>query len=177
LVNSGAIKFAGGTGKNLGDYMNDLKAGAKDKASDAMHGIKDKSQQALEATGNAAKGAGNWFKDKIGDIMDWADKPKELLNKILENMGVNFDFLKKGSVPGEYMGAMFGKLKKGAVDLIKSWFEEAAGGEGDAGWLLKHDIWQKFGAYTGGLGFNGGQHYGVDFGMTPGTPVKAVAGG
>src|SRR5699024_9350129 len=47
LVNSGAIKFAGGTGKNLGDYMNDLKAGAKDKASDAMHGIKDKSQQAL----------------------------------------------------------------------------------------------------------------------------------
>lgn len=177
LVNSGAVKFASGTGKNLGDYMNDLKAGAKDKASDAMHGIKDKSQQALEATGNAAKGAGNWFKDKIGDIMDWADKPKELLNKILENMGVNFDFLKKGSVPGEYMGAMFNKLKKGAVDLIKSWFEEAAGGDGDAGWLLKHDIWQKFGAYTGGLGFNGGQHYGVDFGMTPGTPVKAVAGG
>ena len=177
LVNSGAVKFAGGTGKNLGDYMNDLKAGAKDKASDAMHGIKDKSQKALEATGSAAKGAGNWFKDKIGDIMDWAEKPKQLLNKILENMGVNFDFLKKGSVPGEYMGAMFNKLKKGAVDLIKSWFEEASGGEGDAGWLLKHDIWQKFGAYTGGLGFNGGQHYGVDFGMTPGTPVKAVAGG
>lgn len=177
LVNSGAVKFAGGTGKNLGDYMNDLKAGAKDKASDAMHGIKDKSQKALEATGSAAKGAGNWFKDKIGDVMDWAEKPKQLLNKILESMGVNFDFLKKGSVPGEYMGAMFNKLKKGAVDLIKSWFEEAGGGEGDAGWLLKHDIWQKFGAYTGGLGFNGGKHYGVDFGMTPGTPVKAVAGG
>lgn len=177
LVNSGAVKFASGTGKNVGDYMNDFKAGAKDKASDALHGVKSGSQKALEATGNAAKGAGNWFKDKIGDVMEWADKPKELLNKILENMGVNFDFLKKGSVPGEYMGAMFGKLKKGAVDLIKSWFEEAEGGEGDAGWLLKHDIWQKFGAYTGGLGFNGGQHYGVDFGMKPGTPVKAVAGG
>lgn len=177
LVNSGAVKFAGGTGKNIGDYMNDLKAGAKDKASDALHGVKSGSQKALEATGNAAKGAGNWFKDKIGDVMEWAGKPKELLNKILENMGVNFDFLEKGSVPGEYMGAMFNKLKKGAVDLIKSWFEEASGGEGDAGWLFKHDIWQKFGAYTGGLGFNGGQHYGVDFGMKPGTPVKAVAGG
>lgn len=177
LQNAGAIKFASGTGKNVGDYLNDFKAGAKDKASDAMHGVKSGSQKALEATGNAAKGAGNWFKDKIGDVMEWADKPKELLNKILENMGVNFDFLKKGSVPGEYMGAMFGKLKKGAVDLIKSWFEEAEGGDGDAGWLLKHDIWQKFGAYTGGLGFNGGQHYGVDFGMKPGTPVKAVAGG
>lgn len=177
LMNSGAIKFASGTGKNIGDYLNDFKAGAKDKAVDAMHGVKSGSQKALEATGNAAKGAGNWFKDKIGDIMDWAEKPKELLNKILENMGVNFDFLKKGSVPGEFMGAMFNKLKKGAVDLIKSWFEEASGGEGDAGWLLKHDIWQKFGAYTGGLGFNGGQHYGVDFGMTPGTPIKAVAGG
>lgn len=177
LMNSGAIKFASGTGKNIGDYLNDFKAGAKDKAVDAMHGVKSGSQKALEATGNAAKGAGNWFKDKIGDIMDWAEKPKELLNKILENMGVNFDFLKKGSVPGEFMGAMFNKLKKGAVDLIKSWFEEASGGEGDAGWLLKHDIWQKFGAYTGGLGFNGGQHYGVDFGMTPGTPIKAVASG
>ena len=43
--------------------------------------------------------------------------------------------------------------------------------------MLKHPIWQKFGSYTGGLGFNGGKHYGVDFGMTPGTSIKAVAAG
>src|SRR5690606_3557265 len=69
------------------------------------------------------------------------------------------------------------KLKKSLVGKVKSWFEEAEGGDGDAAWLFKHDIWQKFGAYTGGLGFNGGQHYGIDFGMTPGTKVKAVSGG
>ena len=35
----------------------------------------------------------------------------------------------------------------------------------------------KFGNYTGGLNFNGGKHYGMDFGMPIGTNVKAVAGG
>ena len=38
-------------------------------------------------------------------------------------------------------------------------------------------MWQKFGKYTGGLNFNGGNHYGLDFGMPTGTSIKAVAGG
>ncbi|MCY1039670.1 M23 family metallopeptidase, partial [Staphylococcus nepalensis] len=86
--------------------------------------------------------------------------------------------ISKGSpLPFDMMKGMFGKLKDAAKSLITSWLEEAQGGEGDAAWLLKHPIWQKFGSYTGGLGFNGGKHYGVDFGMKPGTDVKAVAGG
>lgn len=180
---SGTIpKFAKGTkkDKNVGDYLNDFKSGTKDKASDAYHGVKDNTQKALEASGKAIGKGKKWLGDAVGDVMDWIDKPGKLFDKIIEGLGLNmssFGIPKSASLPFDMMKGMFGKLKKSAIDLITGWMEEAGGGEGDAGWLLKHDIWQKFGAYTGGLGFNGGKHYGVDFGMTPGTNVKAVAGG
>lgn len=175
-------KFSKGTkkkDKNLGDYLNNIKGKAGDKVKDTAHGISSGAQKALEGGGKIVGLGKDWIKDKIGDVMDWIDKPGKLLDKILGGMGVNMDAfgLTKGSVPHDLMGGMFKKLKGGATDLIKQWFEEAEGGEGDAGWLLKHDIWQKFGNYTGGLGFNGGKHFGVDFGMLPGTDVKAVAGG
>lgn len=180
---SGTIpRFAKGTKKekNLGDHLNDIKAGTKDKASDAYHGVKDNTQKALEASGKAIGKGKKWLGDAVGDVMDWIDKPGKLFDKIIEGLGLNmssFGIPKSASLPFDMMKGMFGKLKKSAIDLITGWMEDAAGGEGDAAWLLKHDIWQKFGAYTGGLGFNGGKHYGVDFGMTPGTNVKAVAGG
>ncbi|OIS57426.1 peptidoglycan DD-metalloendopeptidase family protein [Staphylococcus equorum] len=182
FANGTLPRFAKGTkkNKNIGDYFNDVKAGAKDKASDAAHGIKDNTQKALETSGKAIGQGKKWLGDKVGDVMDWVGKPDKLLNKILEAFGINmegFGIPKGASLPFDMMKGMFGKLKTAAKDLISGWMEEAAGGEGDAGWLLKHDIWQKFGNYTGGLGFNGGKHYGVDFGMTPGTNVKAVAGG
>ena len=184
MMKQGLIpKFSKGTkkkkDKNLGDYMNDVKGAVGDKAKDTAHGISNGAQKALEESGKAINLSKDWIKDKIGDVMDWVDKPGKLLDKILGGMGIGMKSfgLTKDSVPHKLMGGMFKKLKSGAVDLIKQWFEEAEGGEGDAGWLLKHDIWQKFGNYTGGLGFNGGKHYGVDFGMTPGTNVKAVAGG
>lgn len=175
-------RFAKGTkkDKNLGDHLNDIKAGTKDKASDAYHGVKDNTQKALEASGKAIGKGKKWLSDAVGDVMDWIDKPGKLFDKIIEGLGLNmssFGIPKSASLPFDMMKGMFGKLKKSAIDLITGWMEDAAGGEGDAAWLLKHDIWQKFGAYTGGLGFNGGKHYGVDFGMTPGTNVKAVAGG
>ncbi|MCY1620801.1 peptidoglycan DD-metalloendopeptidase family protein [Staphylococcus pettenkoferi] len=46
---------------------------------------------------------------------------------------------------------------------------------GSAKWLTKHKISYGFGRYN--LPNNGGQHYGVDFVMPVGTPVKAVTGG
>ena len=183
LRNQGAIaKFSKGTGKkkeNFGDKLNNIKGAVGDKASDTAHGISKGAQDLWTGGGKLAKGASKAIGKKIGDIADWASKPGKLLNKILETMGIGMSSfgIKKGNVPYELMGGMFKKLKSAATDLIKSWFEEAEGGDGDAGWLLKHDIWQKFGNYTGGLGFNGGKHYGIDFGMTPGTNVKAVAAG
>ncbi|GEQ01423.1 phage tail tape measure protein [Staphylococcus arlettae] len=175
-------RFSNGTKKkeNLWDKTKNVAGDFGDGVSDAAHGVKENTQKALEASAKAVGKGKDWLKDKVGDVMDWVEKPGKLLNNILDAFGVNMDAfgIGKGSpLPFEMMKGMFGKLKDAAKNLIAGWLEEAQGGEGDAGWLLKHDIWQKFGAYTGGLGFNGGKHYGVDFGMTPGTNVKAVAAG
>lgn len=181
LQKTGQIpKFSKGTGKNKDKNL--LEQGwdaVNGTYESAKHGISKGMQKTGEALTSAGKFSKDWITKNIGDVMDWIKKPGKLLNKILDGMGVGMSSfgIKKGNVPYDLMGGMFKKLKSAATDLIKSWFEEAEGGEGDAGWLLKHDIWQKFGNYTGGLGFNGGKHYGVDFGMMPGTNVKAVAGG
>lgn len=183
LQKTGQIpKFSKGTGKNKKKDKNLLEQGwnaVNGTYESAKHGISKGMQKTGEALTSAGKFSKDWITKNIGDVMDWIKKPGKLLNKILDDMGVGMSSfgIKKGNVPYDLMGGMFKKLKSAATDLIKSWFEEAEGGEGDAGWLLKHDIWQKFGNYTGGLGFNGGKHYGIDFGMTPGTNVKAVAGG
>lgn len=183
LQKTGQIpKFSKGTGKNKKKDKNLLEQGwdaVNGTYDSAKHGISKGMQKTGEALTSAGKFSKDWITKNIGDVMDWVKKPGKLLNKILDGMDVGMSSfgIEKGNVPYDLMGGMFKKLKSAATDLIKSWFEEAEGGEGDAGWLLKHDIWQKFGNYTGGLGFNGGKHFGVDFGMMPGTNVKAVAGG
>ena len=177
-------RFANGTKKkkkdNLWDKTKNVAGEFGEGVADTAHGVKENTQKALEASAKAVGKGKDWLKDKVGDVMDWVEKPGKLLNNILDAFGVNMDAFgigKSSPLPFEMMKGMFGKLKDAAKNLISGWLEEAQGGEGDAGWLLKHPIWQKFGSYTGGLGFNGGKHYGVDFGMTPGTSVKAVAAG
>lgn len=177
-------RFHGGTKKkkdeNLWDKTKNVAGEFGEGVSNAAHGVKENTQKALEASAKAIGKGKDWLKDKVGDVMDWVKNPGKLLNHILDAFGVNMEAfgIGKGSpLPFDMMKGMFGKLKDAAKSLITSWLEEAQGGEGDAAWLLKHPIWQKFGSYTGGLGFNGGKHYGVDFGMKPGTDVKAVAGG
>lgn len=176
-------KFSKGTSKkkrNLGDFGNYIKGKFGEKASQAAHGIKQGTQKALEKSANAIGKGKSWLEDKIGDVMEWVGKPGKLFEKIADAFGINiesFGIPKKASLPFDMMKGMFGKLKTAAIDMIKNWMEEAEGGDGDAAWLFKHPIWQKFGSYTGGLNFNGGRHYGVDFGMPIGTNVYAVKGG
>src|SRR5699024_10053772 len=96
----------------------------------------------------------------------------KLVEKVIGHIGFG-----KENKTMEMAGLAFKHLKKSLVDKVKSWFEEAEGGDGDAGWLLKHKILQTFGHYTGGLMFNGGRHYGIDFGMTTGTSIKDLTDG
>ena len=185
-------KFASGTKKGGGgswwDQAKDATAGFGKGAAKKVHGASkataEKFKQGKDATGkflnsakeNVGKGA-KWLGDKVGDVMDYVKSPGKLLNHVLKAFGVNFDALGKNNIPADMMAGMFTKLKESAKNLIKQWLEEAQEGSGDASWLFKHPIWQKFGNYTGGLNFNGGKHYGMDFGMPTGTSVKAVAGG
>jgi len=113
----------------VGEKLGEMWGGTK-KASGA---IVEGGKKAVSATlGAAAKGK-DWLKDKVGDVMDWIEKPGKLLNKILDGFGVNmegFGISKGASLPFDMMKGMFGKLKKAATDTFKKWMEEQGGGDG-----------------------------------------------
>jgi phage-related protein/SLT domain-containing protein len=170
-------KFHDGTKKKKKHWYDSISdAGAKTvgkfgaKAIDTGHGIKEGTQKALEGAGKIAKGA---FK-KIGDVMDYAEHPGKLVDKVISAAGVNFDFI-KGSLPAQMMKGMFGKLKKGVADFFSQGFDDQGGG--DASKLLRYKQIQGFGRYTGGLSFNGGRHYGIDLAYPSGSNVYATNDG
>ncbi|MBN6203938.1 peptidoglycan DD-metalloendopeptidase family protein [Staphylococcus saprophyticus] len=113
----------------VSEKLGEMWGGTK-KASGA---IVEGGKKAVSATlGAAAKGK-DWLKDKVGDVMDWIEKPGKLLNKILDGFGVNmegFGIPKAASLPFDMMKGMFGKLKKAATDTFKKWMEEQGGGDG-----------------------------------------------
>ncbi|MGV3183568.1 tape measure protein [Staphylococcus epidermidis] len=113
-------------GDNLfGDAWDATKAGA----AKVVDGGKAVVSKTLDA---AAKGK-EWLSDKVGDVLDWIDKPEKLLEKVLEGFGVNLDsfgITKAAELPYNMMKGMFGKLKKAAIDKFKEWFEESNSGDG-----------------------------------------------
>lgn len=69
----------------------------------------------------------------IGDVLDYIEKPGKLVNKVFDIFGINmgsFGIPKGAELPFNMMKGMFGKLKKGAIDKVKDWLEEAGGGDG-----------------------------------------------
>ncbi|MTV20873.1 phage tail tape measure protein [Staphylococcus delphini] len=153
-------------GKKAGDF------GAK--AKNTAHNITEGAEDIVKAAGDKVKDGASWLGEKIGDAWDYVEHPGKLVEKVMSTMGINFG---KGANPTVQMAkGAYSLLKKKLVDKVKSWFEDFGGG-GDGNYLFDYPIWQRFGRYTGGLNFNGGQHYGVDFGMPSGTNIYAVKGG
>lgn len=153
----------------------------KDKALGAMAGAygyvskrsKD-TEKALNATGN---GIAEAVSDTIAfgkDIFEYASNPGSLVTKVLDKFGVNFNNI-KGDLLGGMVRAMFKKLKNGVKELFKGWLEDAGGG--DASKLTRYPLIQPFGRYRGGLMFNNGRHYGVDFAYPYGANVYATNSG
>lgn len=114
--------------KHKESIFGDVADGAKAAMGKVVDGGKAVVSTALQKAGQGTK----WLKDKVGDVLDWIDKPGKLLDHVLNAFGVNFDFV-KGDLPKKMMGAMFKKLKSAAIKTFESWFEESGGGEG--GWV------------------------------------------
>lgn len=170
--NSGTIpKFSIGTaignllggGKNpkkhkkddnlVGDVAQKTKDGVKAMTGKVVEGGKAVVDSAL----NTAKKGKDWLSDKIGDVLDWIEKPKKLLEKVFEGFGINmasFGIPKGAELPFNLMKGMFKKLKEGAINKVKEWFEEAGGGDGGYIDLSK----------------------GVNFGFAPTTAAARAAG-
>lgn len=146
--NSGTIpKFSIGTA--IGNLLGGGKKPKKHKKDDNLAGdVAQKTKDSVKAmTGkvveggkavvdsalNTAKKGKDWLSDKIGDVLDWIEKPKKLLEKVFEGFDINmasFGIPKGAELPFNLMKGMFKKLKEGAVNKVKEWFEEAGGGDG-----------------------------------------------
>ncbi|MDS0981067.1 phage tail tape measure protein [Staphylococcus hominis] len=113
----------------VGDVAQKTKDGVKAMTGKVVEGGKAVVDSAL----NTAKKGKDWLSDKIGDVLDWIEKPKKLLEKVFEGFGINmasFGIPKGAELPFNLMKGMFKKLKEGAVNKVKEWFEEAGGGDG-----------------------------------------------
>ncbi|NJH98041.1 phage tail tape measure protein, partial [Staphylococcus agnetis] len=119
---------------------------------------------AKDWVGGKLKGAGEWLSDKVGDVLDYMDDPAKLFNKLLSNLGINFDSITKGmGLVGDITRAAFNKIKKGAIDWMQSGFD-SLGGELVGGILDPDKINYHYGhtaAYTAATGRP--FHEGVDF--------------
>lgn len=159
---------AGGVIKGTGKKISDGYHSTKEASKDAFDTIKKGGSKVLEKDKDAA----SWLGDKIGDAWDYVKNPGKLVEKMIGHISFG-----KENKTMEMAGLAFKHLEKSLVEKVKSWFEEAEGGDGDAAWLPWNNILQTFGHYTGGLMFNGGRHYGIDFGMPTGTKIRALTAG
>lgn len=177
LSSTGLIpRFNSGTGA-LGKIGGDWGA----KLLNTKHQVEDKAENATMAI-KAAKDAGvktgaSELGKGIGNVMEWVDKPKELVETMMRKMGVNFGDIAGGT--GKLVRGAYNKLIPSLIDKVKDMFTEVEGGDGDASWLLngKYPQLQPFGHYVG-MTMNGtSRHYGLDFGMPTGTKIRALTSG
>ena len=115
---SSAITGQGGKGK---------KKGVVEKITDGVKG-------AYNTTKNALGAAGNWAKEKAGDLLDYVGSPDKLLNKVMQEFGVSFKGI-KGEIPNMLWGGMWKKLKEGVMSLFGGWLDDANEGDGDGKYI------------------------------------------
>ncbi|UXU56498.1 phage tail tape measure protein [Staphylococcus agnetis] len=120
--------------------------------------------KATDWIGSKMKSAGDWLKDKLGDVLDFVGKPSKLLNKLLSSLGIDFGSLTKGmGIVGQITRGAWNKIKDGAIKWLKGGLE-SAGGDIKGGILDPRLINYHYGrtaAYTAATGRP--FHEGVDF--------------
>ncbi|EGQ3224810.1 phage tail tape measure protein [Staphylococcus pseudintermedius] len=114
--------------------------------------------------GSKMRSAGDWLKDRLGDVLDFVGKPSKLLNKLLSSLGIDFGSLTKGmGIVGQITRGAWNKIKDGAIKWLKDGLD-SAGGDIKGGILDPRLINYHFGhtaAYTAATGRS--FHEGVDF--------------
>ncbi|PCF48956.1 phage tail tape measure protein [Staphylococcus delphini] len=114
--------------------------------------------------GSKMRSAGDWLKDRLGDVLDFVGKPSKLLNKLLSSLGIDFGSLTKGmGIVGQITRGAWNKIKDGAIKWLKGGLD-SAGGDIKGGILDPRLINYHYGrtaAYTAATGRP--FHEGVDF--------------
>lgn len=114
---------------SLGSKLGNMWGGVKDAAAK----VGGKVLGGVNTAVQTGKGMAKIASKAIGDVLDYIEKPGKLVNKVFDIFGINmgsFGIPKGAELPFNMMKGMFGKLKKGAIDKVKDWLEEAVGGDG-----------------------------------------------
>ena len=150
-------KFSNGSGFNLlgngkkpkkhqhgddlaGDVIGSVKStvGNVGKKAEAITGKVVKGGKAVVNKTLEAAGKGkDWLEKAVGDVLDYIENPKKLLEKVFEGFGINlesFGIKKAAELPYNMMSGMFKKLKEAAKKTITEWLEDS-GGAGDGGYI------------------------------------------
>lgn len=150
MLNGSIHHFSKGTDDN---FYSKLKKGAHNVKEHAMDGIGAVKKGVSHKVGQA--------KDVIGDIMDYIENPKALVDKVLDSMGIDFSGL---GATGTLAKSAYNKLKTMLQNKVKDWFE-SSGGDG----FNPFSNWRK----TPGRGWAAGGHAGIDYAMPAGTPIPS----
>ncbi|WP_145383672.1 tape measure protein [Staphylococcus epidermidis] len=153
------VKDIGGKAKDIGGTTFDK---AKDVGTKALDKAKDVSDTVIKG---------------IGDVFDYVGHPMKLVNKVFEKVGFNLDFMKNAPLPFDLMTAMIKKLKNGIKDFFNEGLDSAGGGDGSS--FTKFPITTGYYPNGGapGYSFNGGAHFGIDYGAPYGTTINATNDG
>lgn len=106
--------------------------------------------------------ASHTFGEMVRNIYDYLDDPAAVINQLMSEAG-----MPGAEVVSEIGGGMLNNLTQPLIDKVKSLFD-AVSSTGDGSHILGKQILQYFGRYglggtaSLGIGFNNGNHYGID---------------
>lgn len=127
------------------------------------------------------KGLFGTMKDVLANTWDYIKNPKKAFDAIVSSVGAKFDGLKGFAATAAKGGFNF--IKDKAFEWIKGIFKDNEGGlgNGKAASFMKYVMTTPYSPNKAVPGyptsFNGGRHYGIDYGTPVGTPVHATLGG
>lgn len=119
--------------------------------------------------------------DVISNVWDYITHPKKAFDAIINSVSANFGSLK--GFAGKFARGGFNLLKETGLKHLTGIFKDNEGGLG-SGKRMSFMNYRMTTPYSPNApvpgyptSFNGGRHYGIDYGTPVGTPVHATTGG
>lgn len=134
MMHAGQGGGQGGAVKEAMDWIGDKISGAGEKTKKGAAKLTAKGASMLNTTKDALGAAGNWAKEKAGDLMQYMGNPGKLLDKVLSQFGVSFPSI-KGEIPTKLWSGMWKQLKEATKSLMGGWMDDASEGDGDGKYI------------------------------------------
>lgn len=168
--------FFGGAGNKgmTGDFDNNKVGNTRDGK--GINKLVEGSQGGIfRKIGSAVKSVIGKASDIVGDVFDYIKNPSKLVDKVFDAFGLDFGFL-EGSLFNKALTGMIGKLKSGITTFFKGGLESAGKGDGSSFTGYRKTTRYSPNAPVPGYptSFNGGRHYGIDYGTPTGVTLKAT---